>query len=208
MNRKIGVKDFLDKKFITYEFGDEFKESFGEPEKNFTMLVYGHPGNGKTEFCIKLAKYLCKFTKVYYNSYEQGISKTLQDALKRNHMNEVSGKITFGDKEPFDEMIKTLGKKNAPQVVFIDSRDYMNLTGEQYRTLIKAHPRKSFIIICWESGGKPKGEHAKAIEYMVDIKVQVKDFKAFPRCRFGGNKPFVIWNKAQTKTGQQQLELQ
>lgn len=193
--RAIGIKDFLARTFDIYPFQDEWKRSFAEPERNFRMIIYGHPGNGKTEFSIKLAKHMAQFTKVYYNSFEQGISKSLQDSLVRNKMEEVAGKIIFGDKETFQEMHNRLQRRNAPQVVFIDSRDYMNLTGHQYKELIEANPRKAFVIICWESGGRPKGEHAKAIEYMCDIKVHVRNFKAFPRCRFGGNEPYVIWKK-------------
>jgi hypothetical protein len=202
--RGISITDFLERTFDTLPFDGAWLDTFGEPERNFRMIVYGKPGNGKTEFCIQFAKYLSRFKKVYYNSFEQGISKTLQDALKRNKMHEVKGKIFFGDKEDFDMMMERLGGKNAPQIIFIDSRDYLGLTHQQYKLMVKAHPRKAFIIICWESCGKPKGEHAKAIEFMADIKVAVREFVAFPRSRFGGNQKFVIWDR-KIKNGQQSL---
>lgn len=201
----IGIKDFLERKFDTFELDGQFAAALGEPERNFKMILYGKPGNGKTEFAIQMAKYFAKFTKVYYNSFEQGISKTLQDALRRNNMQDVAGKIIFGDKESFEEMKERLSKKNAPQIVFIDSRDYLNLTGHQYKELIEANPRKAFVIICWESAGKPKGEHAKAIEYMCDIKIYVRNFIAEPRSRFGGNEKYVIWDKKQSQNTQQKL---
>lgn len=191
----IGITDFLNRKFDTFDFDGKWRDSFGEPEKNMRILIYGKPGNGKTEFAIQMAKYLCGFTRVYYNSFEQGISKTLQDALRRNEMQDVAGRIIFGDKEELHEMHERLSIRNSPQVCVIDSRDYMNLTGQQYRDLIEAFPRKCFIILCWESAGKPKGEHAKAIEFMVDVKVHVRDFVAYPRCRFGGNQKYIIWDK-------------
>lgn len=191
--RAIGVNEFLAREFDVYPFTSKWYDSFAEPEKNFRMLIYGKPGNGKTEFCIQLAKYMAQFTKVYYNSFEQGISKSLQDAVKRNKLEEVSGKVIFGDKETHEEMIQRLGNRNSPSVCIIDSRDYLNLTTKQYIELVELFPKKSFIIICWEANAKPKGEYAKAIEFMVDIKVHVRNFRAYPRCRFGGNKPFVIW---------------
>lgn len=200
--RAIGITDFLSRKFDTYPFEGEWAATFGEPEKNFRCLVYGKPGQGKTEFAMKLAKYLAQWRQVYYNSFEQGISKTLQDALRRNDMQEVAGKVVFGDKETVEEMHERLRIKGSPMVVIVDSRDYMNLTGQQYRDLVEAFPRKTFIILCWESGGKPKGEHAKAIEFMVDVKIHVRDFVAHPRSRFGGNQKFVIWNRA-AKPGSQ-----
>jgi hypothetical protein len=170
-------------------------------------IIWGNPGNGKTEFCIQLAKYMAGFSKVYYNSFEQGICKTLQDALRRNNMMEVAGKVIFGDQETFDEMMERLSGKNAPQVVVIDSRDYLNLTTAQFKTLIDAHPRKSFIVVCWESGGKPRGEYAKQIAYMCDVKIHVRDFVAYPRSRFGGNQKFIIWDRKPAAGTQSKLEL-
>lgn len=200
--RAIGISDFLDKKFITYQFEGAWADTFGEPERNMKCIIWGNPGNGKTEFCIKLAKYLASFTKVYYNSFEQGICKTLQDALRRNNMLEVAGRVIFGDQETYDEMLERLSNKNSPQVVIIDSRDYLNLTTNQFKTLIDSHPRKCFVIVCWEAGGKPRGEYAKQIAYMCDVKIHVRDFVAYPRSRFGGNARFVIWNR-KPKNGEQ-----
>lgn len=205
--RSIGISEFLEKKFITYAFEGEWAATFGEPERNMRVIIYGRPGQGKTEFCIKLAKYMAKFTKVYYNSFEQGISKTLQDALRRNNMREVNGRVIFGDQETFAEMRKRLANKNAPQVVFIDSRDYINLTANEFKILIDEHPRKAFVIVCWESGGKPRGEFAKQIEFMCDVKIRVSDFTAYPRSRFGGNQNFVIWNRRARAGQQSALEL-
>jgi len=197
--RSIGINTLLKKKFDVYEFSDEWYESFNSPEKNFKALIYGLPGNGKTEFCIKWAKYLTKFGKVYYNSHEQGISKSLQDAAVRNALDEVAGKLIFGNKETLTEMTDRLGRRNSPKIVFIDSLDYMNLTDGQYKVLTERFPRKAFVIICWEKSNTPQSNYAKKIEYMADIKIRVQDFIAYPRCRFGGNIPFVIWDKPRKK---------
>lgn len=200
--RAIGISDFLSRSFDTYPFEGRWRDSFGEPEKNMRVIIWGNPGNGKTEFCIQLAKQMAQFTKVYYNSFEQGICKTLQDALVRNAMQEVNGKVIFGNMETFDEMCERLASRNAPQVCIIDSRDYMNLTTAQFKRLIEAHPRKAFVIVCWESGGKPRGEFAKQIAFMCDVKIHVRDFIAHMRSRFGGNKNFVIWDR-KPKSGEQ-----
>ncbi len=199
MRKTIGIKEFLSKKFDTYKIDGKFLNTLGEPEKNFRMIIYGKSGNGKTEFAFQLAKYFASFAKVYYNSFEQGISKTLQDAILRNDMLSVSGRVVFGDKETFEDMKKRLRQKNSPQIVFIDSRDYLNLSKEQFKEITQENPRKAFVIISWEQDGKPKGEHAKAIEYMCDIKIYVKNFIAEPRSRFGGNEPYIIWDKGAAK---------
>lgn len=205
--RSIGISEFIDRKFVTYPFTGEWAATFGEPERNMKVLIWGDPGHGKTEFCIKLAKYLAGFTKVYYNSYEQGICKTLQDALIRNNMQEVTGRVVFGNQETFPQMMERLAGKNSPMVCIIDSRDYINLTTEQFKTMVDRFPRKCFILICWSTGGKPRGEYAKQIAYMCDVKIHVQNFKAHPRSRFGGNQPFVIWDKRPVAGSQTALEL-
>ena len=207
MGRSIGVKAFLDKKFDVYDFDGEFKASFAFPEKNYKMLVYGDSGNGKTSFCVKLAKYMAQFTKVYYNSFEEGISKSLQDAIRRENMMAVNGRVMFGDKDTLDEMIEKLSGRNKARVVIIDSRDYMDLTMNQYKALVERFPHKCFIVTCWEEAGKPRGKYAKAMEYMSDIKVRVNNYVAYPRCRYGGNVPFVIWDKGQLKKQSKQGSL-
>ena len=176
MSKSIGITDFMNRKFDTYPIEANWLASLGEVEKNFKMILYGRPGNGKTEYALQLTKYFAQFTRVYYNSFEQGISKTLQDALKRNQMQEVAGRVVFADRETFEEVMARLHKKNSPMIVILDSRDYLNLTTAQFKLMTHAFPRKAFIIICWESGGKPKGEYAKSIEYMCDIKAHVSGF--------------------------------
>jgi hypothetical protein len=195
VKRAIGVKELLKKEFITYEFEGEWLESFGEVERNFRMLIYGASGNGKTEFVVQLAKYLATFGRVYFNSFEQGVSKSLQAAFRRNKMQHVNGKLVLGDKETFEEMTERLARRNSPKFCIIDSLDYMRLSVEQYRQLVADFPTKAFIIVCWATGRNPKTQAAKDIEYMADIKVRVLEYKAFPRSRFGGNKPYVIWKE-------------
>ena len=198
--KTIGVTDFLAKSFNVFAFTDEWLDSFGEPEKNFTMVIYGDPGNGKTEFAVKFTKYLTNFGRVAYCSYEQGISKSLQDAFKRNQMEDQSGKIIITSGGSFNDLIVLLKKDRSPQIIIIDSLDYMRLTTEQFKTLIKLFPRKAFVVICWSKKETPKSQYAKDIEYMADIKSYVKDFVIQnPRSRFGGNKPFYIWKERYQK---------
>ena len=185
----------MEKNFHTYEFTGEWKESFGEPEKNFKMILYGASGNGKTEFMVKFSKYFgVNFGKVSYISPEQGISKTLQDAIVRNNMEDAAGKVMFLSGGAFAEVVEYI-KKSKSRLIVIDSLDYMKLTVEQFKILIKTFPKKAFIIIAWAKNGSPKSQHAVDIEFMCDIKSFVENFTiSLPRSRFGGNKPFVIWD--------------
>jgi hypothetical protein len=197
--RAIGVKAFIDKTFDTFAFTGEWLESFGEPEKNFKMILYGGSGEGKTEFTVRFAKYLASFGKISYVSPEQGISKSLQDAIIRNNMDEVAGKVMFLTGGSFDELVIYI-KKSRSKVIIIDSLDYMKLTVDQFKILIAKFPKKAFIIIAWAKNGSPKSQHAKDIEFMCDIKSFVESFRiTLPTSRFGGNKEFVIWKGAGKK---------
>ncbi|MFM2385710.1 MAG: hypothetical protein RL660_467 [Bacteroidota bacterium] len=201
--KAIGINDFLARKFETLALSEAWQQALGTPERNFKMIISGPSGSGKTDFAIKLSKELASVgIKVHYNSFEEGISCTLQAAVRRNNLAEVSGKVMFGHKETVDELITRLAKPNSAGALIIDSRDYMNLTTEQFKLLKDRFPKKAIILLCWEAGGKPKGEYAKAIEYMCDIKVRVYKYTAYPRSRFGGNKPYTIWNK-QVEAGEQ-----
>lgn len=197
MPRTLGVSQIINKNYHTLPFEGQWKDTFGLPSDPFHMLVYGHPKNGKTTFMMRFAKYLAiHFGKVFYSSIEEGDTKTTQDAFVREQMIEIpDGRFMLGDQYFFNDLVEYLAKPNRGKFVFIDSRDYMKLTAQQYIKLITLYPHKSFIIICWEQAGKPAGKFAKDIEYMVDVVVHVHDFKAKSRGRFGGNKDFVIWNK-------------
>ncbi len=205
--RAIGITDFLDKTFDTFDIEGAWLDSFGHIEKNFKMSITGESGGGKTELTVKLVKYLCdNFTvKADYFSFEQGISKSLQAAIKRNDMEVVKGKVMFIGGGTFDELVERLKRRASAKIVVIDSQDYSDLSTKQYKFLVKTFPRKSFIVISWAKNDKPKNQASKDIEYMSCIKVLVKDGKAFPRSRFGGGKPFVIFEKKDKKPLQGEL---
>lgn len=196
--KTIGIFQLGQKVFDCYEFNGKWLDSFGNPEKNFSALISGDSGNGKTDFCVKFAKHMAQFVKVLYVSHEEGISKSIQEAFQRNNMHEVSGKVILAEKATVDEIIAYLKKRNSPGFVIIDSLDYMNLTTDQYKLIRANCPKKAIAIISWSKNNKPKSQYAKDIEFMADIKINVSKFKAYARCRYGGNTPFVIWNKSAT----------
>lgn len=198
--KTIGVVQLAQKRFICYDFTGEWKESLGTPEKNFSAIIYGPSGEGKTDFCVKLAKYVSQFAKVLYVTHEEGISSTIQEAFGRNNMHEVSGRVIVAEKAFIPDLIAYLKKRNSPGIVILDSLDYMNLTKEQYKQLRAAFPNKAIIIISWSDGKAPLSQHGKSIEYMCDIKIRVSQYRAHPRSRYGGNKEFVIWDKVKQLT--------
>lgn len=208
MPRTLGVRHILEKQYRSLPFDGEWEQTFGQPSDPFTMLIFGHPKNGKTTFTMKFSKYLTQFGKVFYNSIEEGDCKTIQDTFIRCKMDQLEdGKFMLGDRYFFNDMVEYLKGTNKGRFVIIDSRDFINLTCQQFKKLRLLFPRKSFIIICWEAAGKPAGKFAKDIEFIVDVVVHVRNYHAFPRSRFGGGREYVIWDKAPANGDQLKLHV-
>jgi len=195
LSRTLGSKQFIDKKFSELPFEGIFLESFGTPEENFSMLIYGASGHGKTEGEVMICKELTKYGNVYFNSKEQGHSLSLQTAWKRNKMEDVDGKIQLANKEAYPQMIQRLKRKKSAKIVFIDSVQHIGLTYDSWKELRAMFPKKIFVMISHAEGKRPAGAAAKSIEYDVDIKCFVKDFLMYVSSRFGGSKPFMIYEK-------------
>jgi hypothetical protein len=205
--KAIGVTQFLEKSFDVYDIEGKWLDSFDLIEKNFKMSVTGESGHGKTELVVKFIKELCLKFKVRadYFSYEQGHSKSLQAAINRNNMEEVKGKVMFMTGGTFDELLTRLKRKASARIIVIDSQDYSDLTTKQFKILVKSFPRKAIIITSWANNDKPRNKAAKDIENMCDIKIHVSKYVAYPRSRYGGNKPFIIWDKKDNTPVQQKL---
>ncbi len=195
MARALGVTEFLNKKFLELEFTGKWKDAFGNPERNFKMIVFGKRKNGKTEFVVSFVKFMTTFGRVLYNSFEQGHSRSLQCAYMRQDMKDVSGKVVTTHKEPFESMYYRLKQKKSPQIVVIDSVQHIKMTKDQWQQLVTDFPKKAFIAISHAQGDDPKGEVADFIGYDVDISVLVKGFKAYCQGRYGGGDEIVIWEK-------------
>ncbi len=194
--RTLGAKQFLNKKFTTLQLGEPFGRCLGEVEDNFSMIIYGESGHGKTEVEVKLAKAMTEHGNVLFNSKEQGVSKSLQDSWQRNNMAEIDGKIQVCHKESYDTTIARLKRKKSAKVVLLDSVQHMGMTYEMWLNLRAMFPKKIFILISHGTGNKPKGAAAAAIEFDVDVKAHVRDFVMHVASRFsGGGEPFIIYEK-------------
>lgn len=194
--RVLGVEELCKKTYSTLEVSDKVKLMIGDNiAKPFTLVVYGKPKNGKTSFCMQLCKELARQYQVFYNSFEEGSSKTIQEAVRRVDMHEVAGKFFLGDRLDFKQLMERL-KTSRDQIVVIDSRDFMALNTRQWIRLTGTFRRKSFILICWEQAGGPAGKYAKDISYMVGAITHVKDFVATTHGRYGNpEKPYRIAGK-------------
>jgi len=180
-------------------FDGEFAASFGTPELKGAWFVWGNSGNGKTSFVLQLCKYLTKFGRVAYNSMEEGDSESFKIACQRERMEEAKRKFILLDKEPIAELKERLRKRKAPQVVVIDSIQYSQMSYSEYTELLNEFGNTLFLIISHSEGKEPEGKIAKKIRFDAFIKIRVEGFVAFVKSRYGGDKPYTIWDEGAEK---------
>ncbi|HPX59606.1 MAG: hypothetical protein ACOXZH_00205 [Bacteroidales bacterium] len=184
--RAYSIANVLNARFHTLEFEGKWFDAVGCPELAGSWMIYGPPKNGKTTFAMQLAKYLCRFRRVAYNSQEEGLSKSIQMAMERVGMSEVGGRLVLLDKEPVDDLVARLSKHKSPDIIINDSLQFMELTFRQYKLLKAKFPKKLFIYISHIDGKQPDGNTAKKIWRDCSVYFRIEGYRAFPQSRFGG----------------------
>ena len=199
MKQALSISNVLNAKFRTINVSDEWRRVVGIPELTGTWMIYGAPKNGKTTFAMQLAKYLCGFGRVAYDSVEEGLSLTIQSTMERVRMDEVNGQCMLLDREPVADLIKRLHKQRAADFVFLDSVQFADLKFCEYKALKKAFPHKLFIYISHINGGTPDGQVAKRIWRDCNVYFKVEGYRAFPVSRYGGGEPWTVWKEGAEK---------
>lgn len=199
MARAASVDQVLRTRFKVLPFEGEWKEAIGCPELTGSWIIWGNSGNGKTRFALQLCKYLCQFGRVAYDSLEEGVSVSLVKAIKETHMMEVRRKFVVLDKEPIDQLTERLEKPKSPDIVCVDSLQYTGMSYEQYKALKERFPKKLFIWISHADGTLPEGRVAKKVRFDSNVKVFVQAYRAEPVSRYGGGKPYIIWEEGYRK---------
>ena len=140
MSRAISNKNVLAAQFETADFDGPFLASFGRPELRGAWIIWGTSGSGKTTFTLQLCKYLAGFRRVAYNSLEQGLSLSLQRAWERVEMAEAGSNIILLNKETLPELRARLSKRKSPEIIVIDSVQYLTkFYVQQFNEIGRAH---------------------------------------------------------------------
>ncbi|MBN1651723.1 MAG: ATP-dependent serine protease [Bacteroidales bacterium] len=195
MRKAFSVDNVLNAKFNRLEFEGKWLEAVGRPELAGTWFIQGDIKNGKTSLSMQLTKYLTHFSRVAYNSVEEGLSATIQEAYIRESMQDVAGKFLLLDKESPDELIVRLKKHKSPQIIVIDTVQFWDLKWSEYKKLKALFPKKLFIYVSHLDGKKPAGSVALKIWRDANVAWFVEGFKAFPVGRYGGGEPVIINQK-------------
>lgn len=215
MSRAISNINVLAARFETVEFAGEWLASFGRPELRGTWIIWGGSGSGKTTFTLMLCKYLANFGRVAYNSLEQGLSLSLQKAWERVGMGEAGNSVILLNKEELPELRARLNKRKSPEIIIIDSVQYLDgFNWASFKKLKREYPDKLFIFISQSdrAGKDPDGKLAGKIRYDAEIKIKVEGFKAFVTTRYEdaergeGGADFIIWEQGAAEYWAEQLK--
>lgn len=173
-------------KYETMAFDGAWRDAFGTPERRGVWIIWGNSGNGKTSFALQLAKYLCRFGRVAYDSLEEGACLTMQEAMRRENMMEVNKKFLLIDNENMEELGIRLSRQKSPDIVVIDSFQYTQMNYRQYIAFKERHKRKLLIFVSHADGKLPNGRAAKSLMYDASLKIYIEGFRAFSKGRFIG----------------------
>lgn len=182
------------KKMATMAFEGAWQALMGQPERSGSWLIWGNSGNGKTSFALQLAGYLTRFGRVAYNSLEEGISESLKRSVKINGLVGIKNLILL-DKEPLDELTERLERPKSPAIVIIDSIQYTGLNYREYKNLRDSFRNKLFVFVSHAEGREPAGRTARSIRYDANVKIYIEGYVAYAVSRYGGGKPYVIWEQ-------------
>ena len=194
MKRAYSVRNVLEAKFRTLELDGKWKDAIGSPELTGSWFIYGPPKSGKTSLAMQLVKCLSQFRRVAYNSIEEGLSLSIRNAMEREGMGEKSTRMVLVKME-YEELSTWLTQPKSPDIVVIDSVQFMELKYSEYKKLKAMFPNKLFIFISHVDGVHPDGLAARKIMRDANVVFSVKVFKAFPISRYGGGIPIVISEK-------------
>lgn len=196
IKRAVSVDELTKMKFTMLDLKPEFSKLVGEPEMSGVWIIWGESFNGKTAFCLQLAKELTKSGKVFYNTLEEGARKSFQRAVITQNMQEVKAKFNIGNRESIEDLKIRLRRKKSPEIIFIDSIQFAGITKKEYKEFKEEFEHKLIIFISHADGKLPEGALARFVKYDADVKIRVEGYKATCLSRLGGDKePYTIWAK-------------
>lgn len=193
--KALSVSQVLAQKKETFSLSPEWRDMIGVPEACGTWIVWGKSGNGKSSFVMKLAKELCRFGPVLYDSLEEGVGLTMMNTLERFGMMESNGNLRFVS-ESMEALAERLEKRRSPRIVIVDSFQYTGMSYRDYIAFKERFPAHLIVYVSHASGSEPKGKSAVDVMYDASLKVWVEGYRAFSKGRFIGEKGYLdVWQE-------------
>lgn len=193
--RALRPSQVINKKRTIYPFDGPFQESMGQPEKIAKIFITGPSYSGKSSFTFDLCNYLTQFGTVDYNNFEEGDSQTVAEKLVRHGLQEKEKMFRLLPKVSMPEFHERLLRRKSAAFAVIDSVQHAELNKHEYIKLVDSLcvPRRGKCIVFinhWV-----KNDLTKFIKHDCDIKIEVIGFVAKVLSRYGGNTPYVVWEK-------------
>ncbi len=186
----MNASDLLEYKYDCYTFTGKYGEFFGNPSKNFHLMVFGRPKNGKSIFTVQFAKYLSTIGKVLYIASEEGFSATLQQKIREFGM--ANPNLDFGNFRDY-EQIRNVLADNQYNFVVIDSINFINLEPEDVEVLKAENPGTAFITIQQATkGGQFRGSQQFA--HNCDMIVEIVEGVAYHTGRFAPPSEMAVFS--------------
>lgn len=219
MSKTMNLRQLSQKKYAEIEnIAPEMVNSLGNLEDAWDGIVYGASGNGKSNFTIMLVKELLTAMPecaAEYVSYEEGHAMTIQKRMidEHNMLHTVGDRVRVTDHLTYEQIVKKMQGQRSAKIWVIDSLQACRFTADQCaeikRRFVLGKKKKIVIYVSWSDGKLPAGATAKAVEYYANIKMYVDKLVMFPKSRYGGGAPYIIWEKgAKAKWGKDFKKIQ
>ncbi len=181
------AEEIANREFEVLNFNYRWSALLGKPAKNFTMMIHGEPGGGKTTLLLKFAQYLAEdFGKVIFISSEEFAATTLTTKVKE----------LFNEFPPnlhFTENVKQYDLSEYDFIV-LDSVNDLGLTIADFKQLKLDYPNAAFILLLQHTkSGQFKG--GKEWEHETEIAGEIENgLVTIYKNRYGVKGSFDFFN--------------
>lgn len=196
------VKNIEDRRYDFIPFSPKFAALFGDTEATGNWIVYGKSGQGKTSFCLQLAKEFDEIgRRVLFVSLEMGYSYEFQQSLRKAGIYSSNSRILLADECRPADLEESLAKQRSADIVIIDSLQYFidlyKVRAADFINLRNRFRKKVFIYISHMKGNEVDGEVAYDLKKDAFKRIYIEHFKASYMGRGNGGEAgfYVIWDK-------------
>jgi hypothetical protein len=171
------AREIIKERYFPLKLSGRLRAIMGDlpSDKQWTMLLHGIAGGGKSTFALLLAKELTRFGNVLYGNFEESIGPTLQAKLKLTKIKD-NRRLHFMDPNTEVEFWGMLDTK-LYRFCIADSLSFITNTERQaddFWIKCRSYPNTSFIFICHalkSKDGKARTNYrgASSFGHIVDI---------------------------------------
>lgn len=160
--RALTVRNVFDARNESMPLDGVWVSAFGKQDFGGAWLIYGREKNGKTTFALMFARYLSQKESVLYISAEENPgTSNFQRAMARAGITVSDRNLRFLPYMGFDDIAKTLRKRRAPRIVFLDNltKYRRKVRPDRLTDLLDEFPKTTFVFLGHEDpkDGEPLG---------------------------------------------------